>query len=122
MRSKGGGKKLKMSELEEIIATEIVSLCKQKCKVTRQLIADLAHVLAEENNLTDFKASGHWVTNFTQRNDFSLRRMTNLTTLSDDQILFRAVEFMKYLRTRLSFINLSNTVIHSRGQSKTSHQ
>jgi hypothetical protein len=58
-RSQGGGRKLKLGELEELITTEVVDLRLQKCKVSRQFIADRAKSLAESNGIEDFKASSH---------------------------------------------------------------
>ena len=37
--------------------------------------------------------------------------MTNLTTLTDNQLVQRAIDYMKYLRGRISFINLSKTLL-----------
>jgi len=36
--------------------------------------------------------------------------MTNLTTLTDDQLIQRAVDYMKYLGMRRPFLNLSKTL------------
>ena len=45
------------------------------------------------------------------RNGFSLRRLTNLTTLTDIQLIDRSVSYMSYLRFRLPFINLTKTLL-----------
>ena len=66
--------------------------------------------MAEENNIA-LMATGNWVTKFLRRNGFSLRRTTNLTTLTDDQLIQRAVDYMKYLRSRIDFVNLTKTLL-----------
>jgi hypothetical protein len=53
------------------------------------------------------------------RNKISLRRITNLTTLTDDQLLLRAVEYMNYLRRRIPHISWSNTVLMDKIKRKT---
>ena len=42
---------------------------------------------------------------------FSLRRTMNLTTLSDDQLIQRRVDYMKYLQSRLRFLSLEKTLL-----------
>lgn len=66
--------------------------------------------MAIENNI-EFKASGHWTTNVLQRYGFTLRRMTNLTTLSDSVLVDRAVSYMKYLTSRISNLDLNKTIL-----------
>ena len=66
--------------------------------------------MAAENNI-ELQATGNWVTLFLRRHGFSLQRMTNLTTLTNNQLVQRAVDYMKYLRGRISFINLSKTLL-----------
>lgn len=52
-------------------------------------------MLAEVVGLECFKASTHWVSNFKKWNGFSLGKITNLTTLLDDQLLQNAGHYMK---------------------------
>lgn len=68
-------------------------------------------MLALDAGLDAFKSSSHWVTNFMKRHGFSLRRMTNLTTLTDDQLLQHAVDYMKYLQSRMANLNLQRTLM-----------
>ena len=45
------------------------------------------------------------------RNNVSLRRMTNLTTLSDSQLIQRAVDYFIYLNSRIPYINNNKTLL-----------
>ena len=92
------------------LADEVINLRIDKIKVTRSFIRSRARLLAEDAGLEGFKASSHWTTLFLKRHNFSLRRMTNLTTLTDDQLIQRAVDYMRYLRMRYQYINLSKTL------------
>jgi hypothetical protein len=97
-RSVGRGRKLKLEDTEDILVDEIVNLQLQKLKVTRTFIRERAKQMAEEANIgEEFKASSHWATLYLRRNGFSLRRTTNLTTLTDDQLIQQAVDYVKYL-------------------------
>ena len=109
-RVAGGGRKPLLQDLENLIADEVVELRIQKIKVTRAFIADRARLLAEEHGI-EFRASNSWLDNFMLRHDFALRRTTNLTTLTDDQLIQRAVDYMTYLRSRIPYINLSKTLL-----------
>lgn len=109
-RIKGGGRKTSMGELEDRILSEVIELRLMKIKVTRTFISDRAISLGEENNIS-IKGSGRWVDGFMKRNGLSLRRTTNLTTLSDDILVERAVCYMTYLHELKSSINLSKTLL-----------
>jgi len=50
--------------------------------------------MAEEYGIK-LQATGCWITGFMNRQSFSLRRMTNLTTLTNEQLIQRAIEYMK---------------------------
>lgn len=110
-RLPGAGRKPALDGLEEMLADEIVELRLLKLKVTRSFIAMRGKMLALDAGLDAFKSSSHWVTNFMKRHGFSLRRMTNLTTLTDDQLLQRAVDYMKYLQSRMANLNLQRTLL-----------
>jgi hypothetical protein len=83
-RLTGAGYKPALDGLEELLADEIRELRLMKLKVKRSFISMRGEMLAVDACLDDFKAHRHWVTNFMKRNDFSLCRMTNLKTLTDD--------------------------------------
>lgn len=109
-RIPGGGRKPVLGELEEVIKDEIIEMRIQRMKVTRSFIADRARVLAEENHL-ELKASNRWLTNFMRRYNFTLRRTTNLTTLTTETLVQRAVDYMTYLRTVIPRINPAHTLL-----------
>lgn len=109
-RATGGGRKPKLGSLEEIIYDEVIELRLAKVKVTRAFIAERALQLAQETG-TDLKASDKFVDGFLKRYNFSLRRAANLTTLTDEQVIVRAVSFMKYLHQDFSLLNLSKTLL-----------
>jgi hypothetical protein len=110
-RAIGGGQKPTLEELKHLLADEIIELRISKYKVTKAFIADRARMLAAENRKEGFKASNRWLIGFMDRFDFSLRRTTNLTTLTDDQLVGRAVDYMTYLHAKLPLINLSKTLL-----------
>lgn len=109
-RCDGGGRKPKLDRLEQLIADEIVDLRIQNIKITRSFISDRAIQLASDNSI-ELLATGRWVDGFMKRNNFSLRHATNLTTITESQLIQRAVDYLKYLRNRLQHINLSKTVL-----------
>ncbi|KAG3207698.1 hypothetical protein PC129_g21262 [Phytophthora cactorum] len=71
----------------------------RKEKVAREWIAETAMALFDEtgNSVQRFVASDNWVTCFMVRYDLSMRRRTNLTTLTDDVLTDRAVSYMAFL-------------------------
>lgn len=109
-RFTGGGRKPTLGALEEVLADEIVELRLMKFKVTRTFISDRARSLAEEHGLS-LEAKGHWISDYMDRNGFSLRRTTNLTSLTDEQLIQKGVDYMKHLRSRLSNVVLHNTIL-----------
>lgn len=114
-RLKGGGRKPILGELEDMLLDAIIERRIKKEKVTREWIAvEALHLFGSANDegpLLQFEASPHWVSSFMRRNDLSLRRRTNLTTLSDSQLVGRAVSYMKYLTEQHTNWNLANTVL-----------
>lgn len=106
-RVRGGGRKTVLGELEEILFQEIVDLRIAKVKVTREFVSDRAHELAEDHGLS-LKACDSWVSKFMARHELSLRRMTNLTTLTDDQLI---QHYLKYLRGLMPTLNRANTLL-----------
>lgn len=110
-RAVGGGRKPALEGLEEILADEVIDLRINKYKVTRAFIADRARMLAIDHGIDDFKASNKWLIGFMKRFEFSLRSCTNLTTLTDIQLIGRAVDYMTYLRAKIPHIDLSKTIL-----------
>jgi hypothetical protein len=97
--------------VEDILADEVVDLRINKYKVTRAYIADWARMLAADHAIDDFKASNRWLIGFMNRFKFSLRSFTNLTTLTDFQVIGRAVDYMTYLQRKIPHIDLSKTIL-----------
>ena len=110
-RCTGAGRPPALAELEDVLFDKIVEMRTRKMKVSRSLIRGFAQSLAQEANLSDFKASSTWCTLFMARFKLSLRRVTNLTTLTDSQLLQRSVDYMKFLRVTLQSVNLSRTLL-----------
>ena len=70
-------------------------------KVISIFICVRAKLMAVEHNMQDFVASSTWCSNFLQRNDLALRRMTNLTTLTDDQLVQQDMSFIEANRHKI---------------------
>nr|KAF6326442.1 hypothetical protein mPipKuh1_008437 [Pipistrellus kuhlii] len=59
----------------------------------------------------DFKASQHWLDNFLQRSELSLRRSTTLFRLEDTQVIKGALAFKSFIDDAdFSKYNLSNMI------------
>ena len=110
-RCKGAGRTPKLSDLEEMLFDKIVEMRTQKMKVSQSLVQAQAMSLARDAGIGDFKASSTWCTSFMSRFKLSLRRTTNLTTLTDNQLIQRAVDYMKFLRQTLPTIALNRTLL-----------
>jgi hypothetical protein len=105
------GRKPLLEDLEYLISDEVTELRIQGFKVTRLWITDRAKMLALEYNIEDFKASNHWMNRFFERFGMSLRSATNLTTLTVDQLLSRAVDYLTNLRSKLDYMSISKTLL-----------
>ncbi|KAG3044337.1 hypothetical protein PC121_g21970 [Phytophthora cactorum] len=90
--------------MEEALYDEVVAKRLKKEKVTRAWIGHMARVIFACQGTTSaspdgFMASPHWITGFMRRYGLSLRRRTNMTTLSDDKLVDRAVSYMTFLQS-----------------------
>ena len=65
----------------------------------RSLIKRKAMEIAADFGLSSFMASNGWLRRFLKRYDLTLRRATNLTRLSDMDVIVRAVHYFSYLRS-----------------------
>ena len=113
-RLKGAGRKPVLGDLEDSLLDAIIERRINKEKVTREWIAvEGLHLFAtiDDGPVRRFDASPQWVSSFMRRNDLSLRRRTNLTTLSDAQLVERAVSYMRYLKEHKPDFNLAHTVL-----------
>ncbi|POM57604.1 Hypothetical protein PHPALM_37860 [Phytophthora palmivora] len=103
-----------LGELEELLLESIGLRRLRKDKVTREWIGIQALQIyneVDDSPVPSFQTSAHWVSNFMKRNDLSLRRRTNLTTLSDDQLVDRAVSYMKFLGEKKTHYNFAHTLL-----------
>ena len=97
LRVTGGGRHPRLGEVEDVLFNQIVFLRSKKENVSRQWIQASAREFAkDELEDDDFCASDKWLACFMTRYGLSLRRTTNLTVLSDDELTTRAVRFLKY--------------------------
>nr|CCA19011.1 conserved hypothetical protein [Albugo laibachii Nc14] len=98
LRVTGEGGHPRFGEVEDVLFDQILFLRAKKKKISRQWIQASAHELAHaELDEDDFSASDMWLAHFMDRYGLSLRRTTNLTKLSDDELTARAVHFLAYL-------------------------
>ena len=112
-RMTGGGRHALLGSFECEIAEIIVSLREDKQRVTRETVRELALVIAKREGISDaeFTASDGWMSAFLHRHRFSFRRVTNLCSLSDDQLLNRAFEYMKFLQNKRKNTLPANTIL-----------
>lgn len=100
-RIPGAGRRPLLEEYEHIIADAVRTERAEKKRVRRSDVMKWAKQVARENEVADFKASAKWLEGFLSRNGLSLRRRTNLTTLSDGVLLDRAFQYLKYLTAKV---------------------
>ncbi|KAG6963825.1 hypothetical protein JG688_00007973 [Phytophthora aleatoria] len=102
--------------MQEALYDEAVTKRLKKQKVTRGWIGHMARVFfaCQQSNSAGpdgFAASPHWVTGFTRRYGLSLRRRTNLATLTNEVLVDRAVSYMTYLQSALPAMDLDRTIL-----------
>ncbi|KAG2790045.1 hypothetical protein Pcac1_g852 [Phytophthora cactorum] len=115
-RRAGGGRRPLSGAMEEALYDEVVAKRLKKEKVTRTWIGHMARVIFACQGTTSaspdgFMASPHWITGFMRRYGLSLRRRTNLTTLSDDKLVDRAVSYMTFLQSAKPTMDLHRTIL-----------
>ncbi|ETN04607.1 hypothetical protein PPTG_14443 [Phytophthora nicotianae INRA-310] len=112
-RLHGGGRKPLLGALEDLHLDAIIDRRLRKEKVTREWIGLAAKELYASLDETGnrFVASDAWISKFMKRNDLSLRKRTNLTVLSDEALVGRAIGYMKYLTSNLPKFDLEHTVL-----------
>lgn len=133
-RKDGAGRKPLNLEMEEEIKTWIDHKRERNFVVRRKDIQDFAKSLEANSS---FKASSRWLDGFFKRNNLSLRRSTTLSKLTDDQIINRAVQYVKFVKnidwsiyderdvlimdeTAVYFGEASQTTVAQRGSSSIS--
>lgn len=102
-RLKGAGRKCALGEdLENELKDVILNEREEGNRVCGTDVQRWARELSLSANLTDFNASDGWLRNFLSRQNFSFRKVTNPTSLSDKVLIDRAVKFMADLQKGLS--------------------
>ena len=114
-RVSGGGRTCLLgSDVEEQLAGIIVQERQEGNRVSGSQVQQWAKELALENDISDnFNASDGWLAKFLSRNGFSYRRVTNLTSLTSQELVKRASNYIIYLRSALErdTANLDNTIL-----------
>jgi hypothetical protein len=98
-------------DYDDELVEAILYLRNSKERVTRQTVKDIAMGIPERENIEDFRASDGWLTKFMERSKFSFRRATNLIALSDENLLQRSFDYMKYLQTMILQSYSENTIL-----------
>ncbi|GMF42610.1 unnamed protein product [Phytophthora lilii] len=102
--------------MEEALYDEVVAKRLKKQKVTREWIGHMARVIfacqqSDTMGPSGFVASPHWVTGFMRRYGLSLRRRTNLTSLTDEVLVTRAISYMNYRQSAIPDMDFDRTVL-----------
>ena len=69
----------------------------QKIRVTRFRVFKIAINVANRHGIVGFKATSRWISGFFKRFRLFLRRQSFLQTLSDEEIIKRSVNFLRYM-------------------------
>lgn len=64
--------------------------------------------MAKEAQIVELKDSENWAMLFLKRNGSSLRRTTSVTTLTDDQLIQHAVDYIKHLQMIFFLLSTEN--------------
>jgi hypothetical protein len=111
LRLIGAARKGIILDYDDELVEAILYLRNSKERGTRQTVKDIAMGIPERENIEDFRASDGWITKFMERNKFSFRRVTNLIALSDENLLQRSFDYMKYLQTIILQSQSKNTIL-----------
>uniref|UniRef100_A0A3B3Y323 HTH CENPB-type domain-containing protein n=1 Tax=Poecilia mexicana TaxID=48701 RepID=A0A3B3Y323_9TELE len=98
-RKIGCGRQPMYTELESLVSEWVADRRAKTLVVTRAQIQEYALAVSPQFDISpeQFKASQHWVDNFLERNDLSLRRSTTLFRLEDAEIVKRALAYKKFV-------------------------
>jgi len=98
-RKIGCGRQPMYTELESLVSEWVADRRAKTLVVTRAQIQEYALAVLPQFDISpeQFKASQHWVDNFLERNDLSLRRSTTLFRLEDAEIVKRALAYKKFV-------------------------
>jgi hypothetical protein len=107
-RLEGGGRNTILGLVEDDLYDRIIDYRTQKIKVTREIIKQWAREMSPNQT---FRASESWMAGFFKRKSLFLRRVTNITTLSDDELIQRAVSYMKFLENMKAEADYNYTIL-----------
>ena len=110
----GGNRPALPPEVEDILKGLILEERQEGNRVNGSLVKQWAVELAEEHQIENFSASCGWLDRFLQRNELSFRRVTNLTSLTMDELVQRAFRYMDFLQQKILIppgIDHSHTVL-----------
>nr|KAF6353493.1 hypothetical protein mPipKuh1_010455 [Pipistrellus kuhlii] len=109
----GSGQQPLFSKLEDLICEWVVDRRAEALVVNRAQIQEFALAMAPQFDIApeDFKAPQHWLDNFLQQSELSLRRSTTLFRLEDTRVIKRALTFKSFTdNANFSKYNLSNMI------------
>uniref|UniRef100_A0A1X7UBJ9 HTH CENPB-type domain-containing protein n=1 Tax=Amphimedon queenslandica TaxID=400682 RepID=A0A1X7UBJ9_AMPQE len=101
-RLPGAGRKAKLLDMEEQLASGIIELRSKNCRVTRAAIQRKA--LELHNGEEDFTASRGWLSNFFKHHNFSLRRRTTVGQKLPQDHIQKICSYLMRLR-KMGYLN-----------------
>lgn len=112
-RVSGGGRKCLLGpDVEDQLAGIIAKERQEGNRVCGSQVKNWAIELAFTNDIKTFTASDGWLSKFLSRNGFSFRRVTNLTSLTSEELIKRALNYMIYLQqVKKGGIRLNHTIL-----------
>lgn len=103
-RLAGGGRKLMSEELEEMLISRIEEERLEKRRVSRTMVVKWAKRYSEFFDVDNFSGSNGWLEGFLERNQFSLRKTSNMSNLSE--IVKRGVSFVRHTHSLIQDYNV----------------
>lgn len=103
--------KVPTRRIEDTLFDLIIQRRVLKLKVSRERIQAKARELAHAEGHENFVASDKGLSLFMKHYDLSLRRTTNLTDLSNEELVSRALSYMIFLSSRRSTLDPMRTVL-----------
>ena len=98
-RLSGGGRPLKMEDMEDELINWINDMRENRLRVSRKMIQRQALLLFEqrESQGESFTASEGWLFKFLRRNRLSLRRRTTTAQKTPDDVKKRVIDFLLFV-------------------------
>lgn len=110
LRLKGGGAKPQLDAIDNVLFDPIMSIPSLKLKTSREWIHGTARHLTHAEGNETFVASDKCLSLFMGRFELMLRRMTNMMTLSDNELVLRAINYIVYLFKHRPTFDPSRTI------------